>query len=53
MRHIYENQNANAHQFQKDCHQNDLPFAFLQFYRHNFPNILAGIFGFRKRVKNQ
>ena len=33
---------SNLQQFQKDCRQDDISFAYLQFYKHNCLNILAG-----------
>ena len=40
---IYQNQKTNLHKFKKDCHQDNLSFACLQFYKHNYLNIVAGI----------
>ena len=37
----------------KDCHQDNLSFAYLQFYMLNCLNKLAGNVCFHKRVKNQ
>ena len=39
---IYQNQNTNFYQTQKDCHQHNLPFVRLQFYKYNWLNILIG-----------
>ena len=38
---------------QKDCHQDNLSFDFLQLYEHNCLTILAGNICFRIQVKNQ
>ena len=38
---------------EKDFRQDNLPFVCLQFYKHNFLNILAGNICFRIQVKNQ
>ena len=51
IRPIYQNlKNNNLHQ--KDCYQDNLSFACLQFYMHNGLNKLPGISCFRKHVKN-
>ena len=39
--------------FQKDCHQDNLPFICLNVYNHNCPNKLAGNICFYIQVKNQ
>ena len=41
---------SNLHQFQKDCHRDHLPFAYLQ---HDCLNILVGNIYFGTQVKNQ
>ena len=43
----------NLYQFQKDCHQDNLSFACLQFHKHNCLNILADNIYFLGQVKNQ
>ena len=41
---------ANLYQSDKDCHQDNLSFACLQFYKHNFSlNILVSIISFHKK----
>ena len=40
---VYQNQKTNLHKFKKDCHQDNLSFACLQFYKYNYLNIVAGI----------
>ena len=52
MRPIYQNQKTNLHQFQKDCHQGNLPFGCLQDYKHNCLNMFSGIFFLHKQIMN-
>ena len=35
IRPIYQKQKTNLYETQKDCHQDNLSFACLQFYKHN------------------
>ena len=39
--------------FKKDCHQDDLSFACVQFYKYNCLNMLAGNISLPKQVKNK
>ena len=43
---------TNFHQSQKDCHQDNMPFVYLQFYKHNCLNILVDNIFSHKQVKN-
>ena len=52
MRSIYQNKKTNLYQFQKDCHQDNLPFACPQFYKQNRLNILEKKICYHKQVKN-
>ena len=47
----YQNQKTNFYQTQKDCHQDNLPFAFLQSYKHNCLNIPVVKICFHKKNK--
>ena len=44
---------ANPIQFQKDCYQDNLLFACLQFFKHSCLNMFAGNICFHKQVKNR
>ena len=52
VRPIFQNQNTNLHQFQKDCHRDNMSFPYIQFYKHNCLNILVGNICFYKQVIN-
>ena len=44
---------TNLNQCQNDCHQDNLTFACLQFYKHNCLNILPSNISFLIPIKNQ
>ena len=44
---------TNLHQLQKDCHQDNLSFTFLQLYKHDCLNIISGNICFHKQIINQ
>ena len=47
---IHQNQKNNFNQTRKDCLQDNLLFACLQFYKHNRLNILVGNFCSHKQA---
>ena len=44
---------SNLNQFQKESHQDNLSFVYLQIYKHNCLNKLPSNIYFRIQIKNQ